>query len=501
MIKIISVFIILTCFNPFCIQSGNLSDKVLDQFNQDKFPFEISDFDPLVDLILSFDVHSVRNLKHQSSNVSLEITINDISYQSPVWLLSFYKLNTNFSIQQDIPDSTQLINISIRLIDDTHSYDLTNDKNTTTAYLIFDIFNGTWYGDDYRGDQSGYGRLNGCDDGFFDDSEYDAEICFSLYLNDYDHDGIPYFVETDIYHTDPTIDDTGKDYDDDGIPIEYEFFWGFDPFAWNDFENMDNDTDGLNGFEEYMMDSFDADPFRPDIFVEIDQMEPGPNQQGDWLVTSDCITLLTIPFHKRNIILHIPFSYTDIIPYDQVTNTNEVLELYDTYFLDNSQNQWKRGIFRYGLVVYHHKKAAGKAFIGEGFPLNSNIRGINSFLVSKTAADMTLETSDYSKDFIYATYFMHELGHTMGLDVLNPPGCDNKFTVHPVFLGWWKYANYQSVMNYRYVHTILDYSDGSHGKFDFDDWNNLDLTWFEEPSENQLYVLIQELYERLIGLL
>jgi len=96
---------------------------------------------------------------------------------------------------------------------------------------------------------------------------------------------------------------------------------------------------------------------------------------------------------------------------------------------------------------------------------------------------------------------MHELGHTMGLDVLNPPGCDNKFTVHPVFLGWWKYANYQSVMNYRYVHTILDYSDGSHGKFDFDDWNNLDLTWFEEPSENQLYVLIQELYERLIGLL
>jgi len=500
MIRIISIIIILTCFNPFCIQSGYLSIPVLENFVQSYTHSEISDFDPLVDLVLSFDVYSIRNLKHQRSNLTLEIMVNNVSYKSPVWLLTFYEIKTNWTIQQNIPDDIRLIHISIRLSDDTQYYDLTDDKNTTTAYLIFDLFNGTWYGDDYWGDLSGFGRLNGCDDGFFDEDEYDAELCFSLYLNDYDHDGIPYFVETDLYHTNPTKDDKGKDHDDDGIPIEYEFFWGFDPFIWNDFENMDTDHDGLNGFEEYQMDSFHADPFRPDLFIEFDQMEPGPNHQGDWLITSDCITLLTLPFHKQNLILHVPLTYSDIIPYDQKTDRNEVLEIYDTYFLNRSHDQWKRGIFRYGLLIYHHEKAAGKAFIGEGFPFNSKIRGINSFLVSKTAADITLETSDYSEDFIYATYFMHELGHTMGLDVLNPPGCDNKFTVHPLFLGWWKYANYQSVMNYRYVHTILDYSDGSHGKYDFDDWDNLDLTWFEEPIDNNYYFFIQEFYRKIIGL-
>jgi hypothetical protein len=35
-------------------------------------------------------------------------------------------------------------------------------------------------------------------------------------------------------------------------------------------------------------------------------------------------------------------------------------------------------------------------------------------------------------------------------------------------------------MNYRYVYSgMIDYSDGSRGKNDFDDWNTLDLTFFQ----------------------
>jgi len=37
-------------------------------------------------------------------------------------------------------------------------------------------------------------------------------------------------------------------------------------------------------------------------------------------------------------------------------------------------------------------------------------------------------------------------------------------------------------MNYRYTYSILDYSDGSHGKIDYDDWENIDLTYFEKPK-------------------
>ena len=34
-------------------------------------------------------------------------------------------------------------------------------------------------------------------------------------------------------------------------------------------------------------------------------------------------------------------------------------------------------------------------------------------------------------------------------------------------------------MNYRYVYSgLTDYSDGSHGKNDYDDWANIDLTYF-----------------------
>jgi hypothetical protein len=42
-------------------------------------------------------------------------------------------------------------------------------------------------------------------------------------------------------------------------------------------------------------------------------------------------------------------------------------------------------------------------------------------------------------------------------------------------------------MNYRYTIHILDYSDGSHGKRDYDDWGNIDLTWFEISSKKNFF--------------
>ena len=34
-------------------------------------------------------------------------------------------------------------------------------------------------------------------------------------------------------------------------------------------------------------------------------------------------------------------------------------------------------------------------------------------------------------------------------------------------------------MNYGYMYRLVDYSDGSRGKNDFDDWDRMDLTYFQ----------------------
>ncbi len=74
---------------------------------------------------------------------------------------------------------------------------------------------------------------------------------------------------------------------------------------------------------------------------------------------------------------------------------------------------------------------------------------------------------------------MHESGHILGIYRENTPGCDNRDTYLPKMFGWWKYANYKGCMNYRYAIQIIDYSDGSHGKNDFDDWDRINLRRFQ----------------------
>lgn len=38
-------------------------------------------------------------------------------------------------------------------------------------------------------------------------------------------------------------------------------------------------------------------------------------------------------------------------------------------------------------------------------------------------------------------------------------------------------------MNYDYfVERLFDYSDGTHGEYDKDDWANLDIGFFQRPS-------------------
>ncbi|OYT28516.1 hypothetical protein B6U98_04705 [Thermoplasmatales archaeon ex4572_165] len=426
MLRFITTIIIISLLFSMIPASNSLQENIIISYGPFFNQSCIIDYDPLIDLNITIKINSIRIFENKEANIRLEIQINDRIFISPQWNTTDHNIEVNWSIQEDIPDDEKIVEIYIRLYDSNELCDINGEVDKKQAHILFDVRTGHWFGDDYLGDLSGYGRLNG---------------------------------------------------------------------------NIDYDADGLNDLEEFWMFEWDSDPFRKDIFLEIDQMEPGPDGEGSWILTNGCKELLKNPFHKRNIVLHIDggsMGEGEMIPFDSIIDNVELLELYNEYFLENNSNNWRRGVFRYGLIIYHHEKAAGKAFVGEGFPINSNVRGINSFQISKTAANQTMKVKNHSSDFIYATYIMHEMGHTMGIDIFNPPGCDNKNTVHPLFFGWWKYANYKSVMNYRYVHDILDYSDGTHGKYDYDDWGNLDLSWFEIPLNDLLYSIIQDVYQKFI---
>ncbi|MBS3778657.1 MAG: hypothetical protein KGY50_05155, partial [Candidatus Thermoplasmatota archaeon] len=84
----------------------------------------------------------------------------------------------------------------------------------------------------------------------------------------------------------------------------------------------------------------------------------------------------------------------------------------------------------------------------------------------------------FDKDIVFASGYMHECGHTLRIYNGNTPGCDDSQS-GPFQKNWLKWRPYKSVMNYGYIYRILDYSDGCRGKNDFDDWNRLDLTYFQ----------------------
>jgi hypothetical protein len=82
-----------------------------------------------------------------------------------------------------------------------------------------------------------------------------------------------------------------------------------------------------------------------------------------------------------------------------------------------------------------------------------------------------------------AVQVMHELGHSLGINKVVWAGVDNASSRNgdPPDYPWWDYV---SCMNYDYFWMrYFDYSDGSHGEYDTDDWSNLDLTFFQIPSE------------------
>jgi len=452
------------------------------------------DFDPLLDINITFDVLAIRALdkidKYSQADFYLKLTINNQEYVSEVCNNTDY-LYDYWSVSKNIPDDIELVNISLQLLDYNDDgpvlCDINKQKNVDDNGLditvYYNIKTGNWFGDDYNiGDGSGYGRACGTGDGSVYKNEKDCEIWFDIHQNDYDEDGIPYWIETNIYGTDPTVDNSGEDNDIDGVPIEWEHRWGFNPNIWEDHEHFDSDKDSITNIEEYYTSVFKSDPYRQDVFLEMDFMEDGPNGEIS-VVPEKAKELLKNPFHRRDIVFHIDsglVSGGELITFDEKVKIDEVIELYNSYFLHNDEDNWRRGVFHYGLIVYSCSPP-GFGFSGDIPPYWGYIPGTNGFIISSKQMEKNNRISFKTLEYFYASAIMHEMGHNFGFRWGKPFGCDGQLTKYPWQIGYWFFRNYKSIMNYRYTYKILDYSDGSHGNRDHDDWNNLDLSYFEIP--------------------
>lgn len=443
------------------------------------------DFDPLVDIILTFEFITIRGFEETNNatnpDFSIVLSINDEQYISPIWEDSRYLYNINWTISKNVPDDIAEVNIKIQIFDNNISCDIGGSFYDNTAILIYDIRTNHWTGDDFIGDPSGYGRLNGCDDGSYYREEKDCEIWFDIYQNDYDNDKIPTWAEINLYGSDPYTDNSNDDFDNDKIPFYWEHHWNYNPIIYENHDILDPEFDGLTNIEEYMTSEWLSDPYRKDMFVELDQMDFGPKGEG-FRVPNSTKDLLADRYNPRNIVYHFDdgcMGGGEIIPFDYLSWRNEILDIYEKYFLHNNPDNWRRGVFRYAVFVHDNIRASAYAFVGEGRLINSNVRGINSFQITTTSLEKVVKNKNQPLDFVCACYIMHESGHTLGIDIFNPFGCDNIRTVYPWQLCYWIFSNYKSVMNYRYVHQILDYSDGTNGWFDHNDWGSLDFNWFQ----------------------
>lgn len=345
--------------------------------------------------------------------------------------------------------------------------------------VTYDYRTGRWDGDDYFNDSDGYGHING----------ENYEIWFTLTQTTPDEDNIPFWTEVNVLKTDPLKDDGKLDPDGDGIPTEWEWRWGYDPMTWDNHSELDPDLDGLQNDEEYFMEEWLANPYHQDIYIEVDNMAPTPKKFRDkdgwdgWVheFYYESQQMLIERFSQHNICVHIDDGRMDgggdTLPFARGGGAYEqdagvVAGHYANDFADE-----RKGIFRYLIVAYGggwcHPQDENHWYDCMVIPHNKRFY---TNLLGNAAVDRT-------KRIALAVSVMHELGHSLGLNRMVWAGVDNASSRNPDDPDY-PWLDYASCMNYDYFwYRSLDYSDGTHGEYDFDDWSYIDLTFFQTPSK------------------
>jgi len=430
----------------------------------------------------------------KTPSFTVDIIIDNLKYSNNPEISHNFKtwdtIGKNFRIIRDSEEEQEKSDIQISIFQKVKK-NLIFSKNTLKEKIniCYDYKTGRWEGDDYSWDNDGYGHYVG---NFY-------EIWFNIYQTDFDHDAIPYWTEVNILGTDPKSDDSEKDYDNDGIPTTWEWKWGYDPFIWDDHEMLDPDIDGLTNDEEYQMEKWFADPFTQDIYIEVDGMQKRGLFDKKHILFEESEQIIIERFLRHDINLYIDDGWPsglingggELLPYkNKITWDSGII----TQFYKNNFPEERRGIFRY-LVICN---SGGKM---EGWSGNTEFNRYDTMLCGngpKATLIYQRAFSQRAQRLLMASTILHEIGHTLGIAPYTIQGNDNLTFLYDArsireFIKKFKnykeeWGNYKSVMNYLYIYDkkLVDFSDGSHGNNDQNDWEKFYLPFFE--IENNIII-------------
>ncbi|RLF40131.1 MAG: hypothetical protein DRN12_06025 [Thermoplasmata archaeon] len=264
------------------------------------------------------------------------------------------------------------------------------------------------------------------------------------------------------------------DSDNDGVPDWWEEKWGYNPYVWDDHRHLDPDNDELNNIEECYTDIYGSNPYHKDIFLEIDWMKSISNSSNK--PSLKYLNYIIKEFEEHNITLHIDIG--NLGGGEEIPDISMCLNSYSTicyvywkYFLHDNPLNPRKGIFHYG-VICNYCPDVNYPFIGWD--------NLDSFAIS---AGWIQSIYPYiPKEKLIAGAIIHQLGHTLGLIADTYEGIDNLGTLNIFSYPWLEYINYISCMNYFYKFKVLSFSDGTHGRGDFNDWENMDLKFFKNSD-------------------
>ncbi len=381
-------------------------------------------------------------------------------------------------LQEDIEEEQETVEVSISILEREPSGFLGRkyqDVEKETIDVTYDFRTGRWNGDDFFLDDDGYGHYVG--DTF--------EVWFSIYQTDVDGDKIPYWTEVNVLHTNPLVDDSESDPDEDGIPTTWEWYWKYDPNSWDDHAHLDPDIDGLSNLEEYQMRKYFADPYRQDIYIEVDGMEKGGFLDPEHVFYEESAQIMIERFAQHGINLYIDNGW----PGHQTNGGGEILSHYDTIsqdsgvmlqFYRHNFADDRKGIFRY-MIVGHNA----------GFCIPSELNRYDTIVIDSSLYKIILKRGAFTpraQRIVLASAGLHELGHSLGIAPWTFEGNDNLSFAQgrqekQAFLDKW--GDYYSAMNYYFIwdKKLADYSEGTNGPpYDQNDWENFYLPTFDIDS-------------------
>lgn len=424
------------------------------------------------------------------------------------WDTIGYESSMTFDIDEELETSL----IEIHIVEEYRDGVLRNrvaEKTQETISITYDYRTGRWQGDDAFMDSDGMGHYVG--------NTY--EVWFNAYQADYDHDGIPFWTEKNVLGTNPLVDDSVLDPDEDGITTSWEYKWGYDPHIWNDHQNLDPDIDGIDNIEEFQMSEWFANPYQQDIYIEADGMEQKGIFDLPHIFFKESQQMLIERFRQYGINVYIDDGWGngpvngggEMLPFQQNlddTLGKQVLAFYTHHFADE-----RKGIFRYVVIG----SLDGGFITAVQYDMYDTMYIGNNIQSSITRLAFTPR----EVRVMLAKAVLHELGHSLGLMPWTFPGNDiysRRIIDRYPSMSDEEYNNYltqyYSIMNYQYIynkpffysddtHTYLfDYSDGSNGApYDQDDWKHvylpsfqLDVIRYEEPSDTSFEDFERENY-------